>query len=187
MYVELHNLLDKKGDSSITRFVNYWSEDLIKGGHNFGKIFGADVELQDLKKHFDVFKKWLSSNQKEIDNIKVFRDKNFSHIDHNFEHNNQLNYEIFLELIVFLSDFSTILLNITKVSNFRVFKGEPVGRIKFLQETTDIDIVRIRLKEEINAISNILSFEQDGKKNLVLNCWGSIDLILNKVKLIKIR
>ena len=103
------------------------------------------------------------------------------------EYNNQLNYEIFLELIVFLSDFSTILLNITKVSNFRVFKGEPVGRIKFLQETTDIDIVRIRLKEEINAISNIFSFEQDGKKNLVLNCWGSIDLILNKVKLIKIR
>lgn len=187
LYVELHNLLDEKGKSSITKFVNYWYGDLIKGGHDFTKIFGDEVEIKVLRKHFDVFKKWYDSKKEKIHNIKVFRDKNFSHIDHDFEYNNQLNYEILLELIVFLSDFSTIMINTTKVSNFRVFKGEPVGIIKFVQETTDINKVRKRLRQEINAISNMFSFDQNGKKNLVLNCLDSIDLVLNKVKLIKIR
>lgn len=186
MFIELNNLLDAKGDSSITNFVNYFSKDILENGVVFVSVFQASINLKSLMKHFDLFTEWRKNNSTEINHFKYMRDKNYSHVDHNFEYDNKVSFEYLIQTIVFLSDYTSILANIMKMMKIRIIEGEPVAFQKELIPTTSIDVVRIRFRQEINALSNLYNFDKKSKKNLVLNCWDSIDETLKKVKLIKL-
>ncbi|ABX81864.1 hypothetical protein [Acholeplasma laidlawii] len=186
MFIELNNLLDIKGDSSITGFVNHFYKDVSDKGKEFISIFQTNIDLNKLKNHFDLFMEWREKNSIEINHFKYMRDKNYSHVDHNFEYDNKVSFEYLIQAIVFLSDYTSILANIMKMMKIRIMDGEPVAIQKEVFLTTSIDVIRIRFKQEINALSKIYNFEKKSKENMVLNCWDSIEETLKNVKLIKL-
>ena len=79
------------------------------------------------------------------------RDKNFSHVDHDFKYNNILSFEYLIQTIVFLSDYTSILQNIMRMMNLRIINGEPTAIQKNTMATTPMDVLRIRFKQEINV------------------------------------
>lgn len=187
IFVELNNLIDPKGNSSITEFINHFSNDISKNGVEFTKIFQPGIDLKALSNHFKVFTKWSEDNSIEIKHFKYMRDKNFSHVDHDFKYNNILSFEYLIQTIVFLSDYTSILPNIMRMMNLRIINGEPTAIQKNIMETTPMDVLRIRFKQEINALSNIFGFDEKNKKNIELNCWDSIEETLKNVNLIGLK
>lgn len=186
LYIELLNLLDSSGDSSITKFVNHWTNNINKGGKGFTEIFQENNNFEVLLEHFKIFKKWLKDNKAKIDHFRYMRNKNFSHIDHDFKYVNKVSFEYMIETIAFLSDYSSKLAMIMKMLNIKVVKGEPVGTQKYLIQTLNLDILRFRFRQEIEGLSNYYGMTGEGRKIFLLNCFDSIEETLKKVNLISI-
>ena len=114
------------------------------------------------------------------------RDKNFSHVDHNFKYNNEMSYESLISMIVYISDYLSKLLDLLDFSKVRVIKGEPVAINRTLMDETPKEIIEIRFKQEIGYLVNNLNFSKKAKKTFLFNCYDSITETLNKVSLIKV-
>jgi len=186
LYVELWNLLDPNGESSITKFVNYWTADINKGGKEFADIFQGEISIDDLQEHFKVFKKWIKENKEEINHFRYMRNKNFSHIDHSFEYENKVSFEYMIETISFISDYLSKLILIMKMINIRVVKGEPVGTQQYLIKYLDIDILGFRFRQELDGLLNYYRISGKGRQIFLLNCYDSIEETLKRVNLVKI-
>lgn len=184
--VELNNILDPKGQSSIVAFINFFDKDLDEKTPKVKSIFKSNVKIEKLNNHFKLFNKWLQDHNEEIAHIKYMRDKNFSHVDHNFKYNNEMSCESLISMIVFISDYLSKLTNILDFSKVRVIKGEPVAINRTLMDETPKEIIEIRFKQEIGYLVNNLNFSKKAKKTFLLNCYESIAETLKEVNLIKI-
>ena len=185
LFIELWNLLDPRGESSITKFVNYWTKDIKKGGKEFTDIFQKGIDFVKLLNHFNVFNQWTKDNKIKIDYFQYMRNKNYGHIDNDFKYNNKVSYEFMIETIAFLSDFTSILASIMNMLNFRFVKGEPKGIQKYIIQTLSIDILRIRINSEIVGLSDYYKMNGKNKKIFVLNCFDSVEETLKEVELSK--
>lgn len=186
LYIELLNLLDSSGESSITKFVNHWTNNINKGGKEFTEIFQESINFEALLEHFKLFKKWMKDNKTEIDHFRYMRNKNFSHIDHDFKYVNKVSFEYMIETIAFLSDYSSTLAVIMNMLNIKIVKGEPVGTQKYLIETLNIDILRFRFRQEMEGLSNYYGMTAKGREVFLLNCFDSVEETLKRVNLINI-
>ncbi len=184
--VELNNLLDPKGQSSIVTFINFFNKDLHEKTPKIKAIFKSKVKIDELDNHFKLFNKWLEEHSAEIAHIKYMRNKNFSHIDHNFKYDNKISYESLISMIVFISDYLSKLPLLLDFSKVRVINGEPVAINQTLIEGTPKEVIEIRFKQEIGYLVNNLNFSKKDKKTFLLNCYDSITETLNKVSLIEI-
>src|SRR5690554_5898538 len=188
LYIEINNLVDPKGNSSITKFINFWKQDVSKNGTEFMRIFGTDTDIGRLLNHFNKFQKWFESNNEVLKEFKYSRDKNFSHIDHDFEYNNLIDYKDIIESVTFISDFLTSLNAIINMNSYVIINGEPVAKNIFLKQSISIDILRDRLQEEIKVlINNYYKKFYKNIKTITLNCNDSIDETLKLLKLIDIK
>lgn len=184
--VELNNLLDPKGQSSIVTFINFFDKDLDEKTPKVKSIFKSNVKIEKLDTHFKLFNKWVEGHNEEIAHIKYMRDKNFSHVDHNFKYDDNLSYESLISMIVFLSDYLSKLPDLLDFLNFRVIKGEPVSINKTLIDETSKEVLEVRFKHELGYLVNNLNFSKKAKKIFLLNCYDSIAETLKEVNLIKI-
>lgn len=184
--VELNNMLDPKGQSSIVTFINYFEKDLYEKQPKIKSLFKSDIKIEELIKHFKLFNKWFKEHSDEVSHIKYMRNKNYSHIDHNFKYDSKLSYESLICIIVFISDYLSKLQLLLDFSGHRVIDGEPVSLKKTLMEETPKEVIEIRFKQEIGYLVNNLNFTKKDKKTFLLNCYDSITETLNKVSLIKV-
>ncbi len=184
--VELNNLLDPKGQSSIVTFINFFDKDLFEKTPKVKEIFKSNVKIKELDNHFKLFNKWQEEHSDKIAHIKYMRNKNFSHIDHNFKYDNKISYESLISMIVFISDYLSKLPLLLDFSKVRVINGEPVAINQTLIEGTPKEVIEIRFKQEIGYLVNNLNFSKKDKKTFLLNCYDSIAETLNKVNLIEI-
>lgn len=187
IYTELNNLLDIKGKSSITNFIDFWSKDISNTGDEFKKIFGNEVDLVELKIMFQNFNSWIVEKEAIIREYKTFRDKNFSHIDHNFDGIYRTQLEDMIELIAYVSDFLSKLNTVIKMSRFIIIDEVPVAQSFFLENKLNINILRIRFKEEISTITRIyLETNKRNKTIFLQNCYDSVEVTLKRLKLIEL-
>lgn len=185
IFVELNNLLDPKGKSSITTFNDYFSKDLYQKTPRVRKIFKSKVKIDKLEKHFKLFDKWLEQNKDEVKHIKSMRDKNYSHVDTDFKYENKVSYEYMISTIVFISDYLSVLPLVLDFTSYRVVEGKPVSINKTLEVNTSKEVLEIRFKQEINQLANNINFSDEAKKIFLLNCYDSIDATLKNVELLK--
>src|SRR5690554_6610812 len=118
--IELNNLLDPKGQSSIVTFINYFEKDLYEKQPKIKSLFKSDIKIEELIKHFKLFNKWFKEHSDEVSHIKYMRNKNYSHIDHNFKYDSKLSYESLICIIVFISDYLSKLQLLLDFSGHRV-------------------------------------------------------------------
>lgn len=186
IFTELHNLLDAKGRSSITRFVGYWNDSLLEGDDNFKSIFGTYVDTTKLNMHFSNFQNWLIDKEKLIYHIKYARDKNFSHVDHDYEYNNSIKYEDLIETVTYISDYLSILNTILGMINLVGVDSKIVSRQEFVLNTISIEILEYRFMEELDGLilKHINNITENSRENLILNCKDSINETLKRLSLI---
>src|SRR5690554_5011287 len=174
IFVELNNLLDKKGDSSIETFIKYWTDDINNAGEKITKIFQGEINFKSLLTHFEFFNKWVEKNKEEIDHIKYVRDKNFSHIDHNYKYENIVSFEFIIETIVFLSDYIYTLSRLLNMIGYKIIREEPDGIQDSKTNTISIEELIYRFQEEIISIATLHSFDEDFTKKIIYDCFDSV-------------
>ena len=188
IFVELNNLLDPKGDSSITTFIKYWTNDINNGGKKIIEIFQPqEITFKSLLSHFELFNEWKKKNIVEIEHIKNVRDKNFSHIDYNYRYENKVSFEFIIDTIIFLSDYVSELSKLLNMIGYKIIREEPAGVLDLKTSTTQIEKVVQRFQQEIVLIATMHSFDNEFTNKIIFDCFDSIQETIKRTKLIKIR
>ena len=187
LVTELNNLINSREQSSIAKFIEICEEDIKNGGLKFKSIFGNNIELNDLLKHFYKFQKWMKNNALFIKKLRHNRNKNFSHVDHDFNYNDLFTYEELISTVAFLSDYASILTVIMDMASYKVINQIPVAKNEFMFTSLDKTTFAFRFSNEVeNLIDTNFNLRNEDKSIFYSICITSINLTLNRVELINL-